>query len=377
MKVSVRMYHELWALGIETPACAFFFVNEQHQHIVLYVAFPNPRKSGLSWTSPDLVEIDDETAAARMVVPITADWEEDLGYWRQGDIWHVSRSLEEDAEVLRPFHEYFGLSGQLPNFGPEWIVNNVPFKYGWVSVRHKEHPDVYSALVVALTQALSLGYRRYLDFHQLEENLRIATREKVVERIRAEAMAMRRSGDLVNVLGLMMHEMAGLGLGISRLGVRFIEGEGADARVVRTYYTIPNPRKYGFDWTSPALVEFNDELAVGEVTTSGSRDGAVIEAWRRGESMTVPVTAQDIEAKTQAIGKLWGVDGHIPLQEAEKRDGNHIYIPFQFGVVGFRVSEQEGFHEIIRNSRPRCRWGMCVISILPGWRSRTKLWNRA
>lgn len=133
MKVSVRMYHELWALGIETPACAFFFVNEQHQHIVLYVAFPNPRKSGLSWTSPDLVEIDDETAAARMVVPITADWEEDLGYWRQGDIWHVSRSLEEDAEVLRPFHEYFGLSGQLPNFGPEWIVNNVPFKYGWVS----------------------------------------------------------------------------------------------------------------------------------------------------------------------------------------------------------------------------------------------------
>ena len=87
---------------------------------------------------------------------------------------------------------------------------------------------------------------------------------------------------------------------------------------------------------------------MGEVTTSGSRDGAVIEAWRRGESMTVPVTAQDIEAKTQAIGKLWGVDGHIPLQEAEKRDGNHIYIPFQFGVVGFRVSEQEGFHEIIR-----------------------------
>ena len=70
---------------------------------------------------------------------------------------------------MRPFHEYFGLSGQLPAIGPEWIVNNVPFKYGWVSVRYREHPDRYSPLVVALTEALALGYRRFLDFLQLEE----------------------------------------------------------------------------------------------------------------------------------------------------------------------------------------------------------------
>ncbi len=169
MNVSLKMYQELWNLGIETPACAFFFVNEEQQRIILYVAFPNPRKHGLSWTSPDMVEIDEQTATAKMDVPITSDWEEDLEYWRQGKVWYVSRSYEEDAEVLRPFHEYFGLSGRLPAIGPEWITNNVPFRYGWVSVRYREHPDEYSPLVVALTEALALGYRRYLDFQRVEE----------------------------------------------------------------------------------------------------------------------------------------------------------------------------------------------------------------
>jgi hypothetical protein len=132
MKVSLKMYQELWNLGIETPACAFFFVNEEKQRIILYVAFPNPRKHGISWTSSDMREIDEHTATAQMDVPITADWEEDLELWRQGEVWYVTRSKEEDVATLQPFHDYFGLDGQLPDIGPEWIINNVPFKYGWV-----------------------------------------------------------------------------------------------------------------------------------------------------------------------------------------------------------------------------------------------------
>ena len=151
MKVSLKMYLELWALGIQTPACAFFFVDEEVQRIILYVAFPNPRKAGLSWTHPDMQEVDEDTAVAKMDVPITDDWAEDLDYWRRGEVWYVTRTYEEDLAVLQPFHDYFGLDGKLPAIGPEWIVNNVPFKYGWVSVRYKEDLT-QAALHMALRQ---------------------------------------------------------------------------------------------------------------------------------------------------------------------------------------------------------------------------------
>ena len=119
-----------------------------------------------------------------MDVPITSDWEEDLGYWRQGDVWSVTRSKEDDAATLQPFHDHFGLDRQLPAIGPEWTTTNVPFKYGWVSIRHQGCPDEYSPLVVALTEALALGYRRYLDFKHLEESLRALERDRVVEQDR-------------------------------------------------------------------------------------------------------------------------------------------------------------------------------------------------
>ena len=102
LNVSLKMYQELWNLGIETPACAFFFVNEARQRIILYVAFPNPRKSALTWTSPDMIEIDNDTAAAKMDVPITADWEEDLAHWRKGEVWYVSRNYECPASSIFP-----------------------------------------------------------------------------------------------------------------------------------------------------------------------------------------------------------------------------------------------------------------------------------
>ena len=108
----------------------------------------------------------------------------------------------------------------------------------------------------------------------------LVARRLAVERVRAEAMAMRQSGDLVNVLGTMWQEMVGLGIEIYRLNVRFIEGEGDEARIGRSYYTIPNPRRYGISWTSPALVEYNDEMTVGEIATSGPRDSDIIASWR-------------------------------------------------------------------------------------------------
>ena len=52
LKVAVTMFRALEQLGIEPPACVFFFVDEDKETITGYVAFQNLRKLGISWTSP-------------------------------------------------------------------------------------------------------------------------------------------------------------------------------------------------------------------------------------------------------------------------------------------------------------------------------------
>ncbi len=331
MNVSLKMYHELWRLGIETPACAFFFVNEDQQRIILYVAFPNPRKGGRTWTHPDLVEIDDDTATAKMDVPITDDWEADLDYWRGGDVWHVSRSYEEDAAVLQSFIEYFGLSGPQEAMGPPWITNNVPFKYGWVSVRHHEHPDVYSPLVAAMTDALALGYRRFLDFEELEENLRLVARDKLIERIRAEALSMRGSDDMLDVIVLMFQEVQNLGIDAPICSVRFVNEE--KKRIIG-YTAMVTPHKYGVSWTNPRLVELSKDIAT--MTSESLLDSSwdkEMKQWRSGEMWTEIRTVEEDLEETRDLWAYCGFDAPLPIIGPEWPITG---VPFQYGWVNVR-----------------------------------------
>ena len=110
LHVVVMMWRELSGLGIETPACAFFFVDEKGNRIVSYVALENPRKHGISWTSPDVREIDEDSAVSVWTVPITSDWEGDLARWRAGNLWSGVRNRENDEAETRQFHEVHGFS---------------------------------------------------------------------------------------------------------------------------------------------------------------------------------------------------------------------------------------------------------------------------
>ncbi len=82
-------------------------------------------------------------------------------------------------------------------------------------------------------------------------------RRLAVERMRAEAMAMRSSMDLMKVLGMMWEEMVNLGMDIVGNTIRFVEEEEDGVHVRRRYYAFQNPRKFGISWTSAHLVEFN------------------------------------------------------------------------------------------------------------------------
>ena len=208
LKVAVTMFRALEQLGIEPPACVFFFVDEDKETITGYVAFQNLRKLGISWTSPELWDFDEATTVTVWQTPITPDWDEDLDNWRAGKAWSITRSREEDEAEVRLFHEAYGLDRFYPYMGPEWPLTNVPFQYGWVSVRHPAIQAECAPIVDALTEVLSMGYVRYLDFQRLEEqntvleeNLRLL-RETQNQLVMQEKMA--SLGDLVSGVA---HEM--------------------------------------------------------------------------------------------------------------------------------------------------------------------------
>jgi PAS domain S-box-containing protein len=166
--VVVTMFREIRALGVETPAVAIFFPDEREGRIRQYVAHENPQRHGISWTSEKMVVVDAEIAVAVLEEPYTDEWTEELERWRQGHLWSEVRSLEEDEVELRHFFEGLGFNGLPPILGPEWGVTYVPFEHGWVTVRYRKSLVPPEILVQDLTEAVSLGYVRFLDFEKID-----------------------------------------------------------------------------------------------------------------------------------------------------------------------------------------------------------------
>ena len=168
-------------------------------------------------------------------------------------------------------------------------------------------------------------------------------RRLAVERMRAEAMAMRSSDDLLKVMRMMSEEMVGLGIAISRLNIRFLEVQGDEVHISKSYYTVPNPKKYGISWTSPLLVDLDEETAAGEVaegrSSSSPRHLKIIEAWQRMEIVSFAVDVEEFITRIKLKSDLWGLQRPPPLEDSEKVEGVHIYVPFKYGVIGFRVPE--------------------------------------
>ena len=235
MDVAALMFQQIRDLGIQTHATAFYFVNEDTETIVWYAALVNPRQFDISWTS-GLIELSEEVALMALEMPIDQSWDEDLARWRAGEVWSEIRTQEQDDTELQDLYERTGMDKPIPLLGDHTTTTSVPFQYGWVGVRHGDISPRDVALFEDLTDALSLGYVRYLDFQELEsQNQALVTALADLRDTQQELVMQAKMASLGKLIAGIAHEMnSPLGAVQSALDVikrciaRIVESHEAD-----------------------------------------------------------------------------------------------------------------------------------------------------
>ena len=292
LKVIAVLFEEMKNLGSDTRAANIFFVEEDRQEdmqITAYLALPNPRKFGIRWDNPDILEFSENTIA--WIVPshnynlpdlrnvLNNDQPEVIEWmiaWRKGETSSFEYpELQEEvgsSNWAKYISNYIGLEQPMPwDASPigRVFVTNVPFKNGVIGFHEfSEAPDLIAA-VEELAKALDLGYMRFLDFQRLEAQNRELEIDRALERVRAEIAAMRRTDDSEKAVRVLGEELQKVSIDIDMLGVIIFEGD----RAQRGGWTLtPGLEEYVI-----TTGQFTDDLALESIA------GQLKEHWRRGE----------------------------------------------------------------------------------------------
>jgi hypothetical protein len=126
--------------------------------------------------------------------------------------------------------------------------------------------SIFVVLLITIASAsiaLLLGFK-FLHtvsdpINHLGQQIELARRERAVERVRAEAMAMRGSDDLRNVAAVLFQEINKLGFDSPVTSIVLID-EDRDYRI--DYKAMDNPEIHGLSWSSSSWVAYDKNTMV-------------------------------------------------------------------------------------------------------------------
>ncbi|MGB5781786.1 MAG: ATP-binding protein [Eudoraea sp.] len=158
---------------------------------------------------------------------------------------------------------------------PEKVFHNSFFFSSGILFAFTENPISEEAANVLnrLANVFGQTYRRYLDLQKAEEQVREAQIEAGLERVRASAMAMRSSDDLLEVANVLRDQMANLGQAALESSIIHLYEEDKDKILV--WYSYRNPN-------SPDDKIISDEARVDKKSTAYIRE--TIAKYKSGET---------------------------------------------------------------------------------------------
>lgn len=305
-KVVVVMFQEMVNLGVETPGCSFQFIDEKVDQIRQYLALENPRKDGISWTSSsaaELVELNENiavgfwegTVSESLTIAAKVGDEDFIKRWREGKAWSFTFGGQTAERVATSICEAYGFDRLPAFFSGDWVITNVPFLYGIVGFRERKYCEDHVAIVQELTEALSLGYARFLDFQRLEAQNRNLTVDLILERVRAEVAAMQESKDLFKVGDAVGEMLKELGIPCEDVSIKTIH---EDAGVYRLYGS----------GVSQEVIEFSLYGSIDHVRE-------YYENWKKGETFSRSMNLENVRSAFQQ----WVDAGHFKSKEEQEK----------------------------------------------------------
>ena len=151
-----------------------------------------------------------------------------------------------------------------------WFVTNVPFRFGMIGYREREHHPEHDEIVAELAHGLDLGFLRFLDFQKVEEQDRELTIQNALEKVRSRALGMQESKELDEVSVALFEALEDVGIE-RKVAALSIMDEAAD------------------EWRLSIQLEGGEDLVstvrkMSEVVAGGKALGSnIVEAWRQGE----------------------------------------------------------------------------------------------
>ena len=166
---------------------------------------------------------------------------------------------------------------------------------------------------------------------ELEQARLQLTLERAANRIREQALAMRASDDLRQVVVTALEEMVALGVESPQCSFLFVDEEDG---VIRSYNAMEHPRRYGVSWLPKDPREMGGGMVVGSAVERISvYSGEFLEAWRSGrpsstytEHMEESEFVRELRSKCPDVVRIAYFSGEWSVTN----------VPFADVMVGFR-----------------------------------------
>ena len=229
------LFREMRRLRMETPAASITFIDEAANTGTHYAACVDPARLGFCRNDPAdrFVVVDDVVATLMSSDPLQALHQESiLAPWRAGRQHTHSHAVAATGPEFDFYVSGFGMSatdaqelvGQI--WRGDWVVTNVPFRFGVIGYREREHLPDHDNIVAELARGLELGFLRFLDFQRIEGQNRELTIQNSLERVRARVLSMQASEDLSGVVWDLLDESKVIGYPVCtvQIGVEQTDG---------------------------------------------------------------------------------------------------------------------------------------------------------
>jgi len=296
------LYSELIKLGVMIISCGYVLVDRQNKVGAHYMASPEG--------SFELEAYELRHADTEIMRHIYSGWEKQEPYVTielkgQANIDHHSYVAEHARNFPWTIQKYLSL---IPE---DVVINTINFAHGYLIVQGIEpYTQAQLALLVRFGKVFDLTYRRFLDIKNAEAQAREAQIETSLERIRARALTMHSSGDLIDVANVLWEQMGLLGQPETQASAVYLYTDKSET--FDAWYALRAPEEEGGQLikgkaqfsinTSPVAQEWIDYFRSYKNEYTVRATGEKLATWRK-----------EVEARAPEIVSRWGDSGSSEL----------------------------------------------------------------